>query len=276
MPETDVASAQLAATPDLQTPSSAQVSTPCRTPASGTDSRSSPFAPDEPPDVGSCHLDGDIHSHVFVTVDRAVELIGGFLQGNREVAGASGCEGGGGLVLYARAVDGEVVGEFPLLVTLKVYVPAGRVLDGRVIVNSDSVTVIAVSGAAAVVPAGVDGTVVVAGLLLPLLQPARVTAAAMKISPRRGFIVVPFETSSYALTNVSAGQTVHRSPPLKRRLVTTKQRKPGVLRVRAGLNIMSAAYTGEGKTGEGCLRDRRNRPSAPRPADGRYGDRCDP
>jgi hypothetical protein len=66
---------------------------------------------------------------------------------------------------------------------------------------------------------------VFAGLLLSLLQLARVTAAAMRISPRIGFIAVPFETSSYAFTNVSAGQTVHR-PPLKRRVVTTKQPKP--------------------------------------------------
>jgi len=62
------------------------------------------------------------------------------------------------------------------------------------------------------VPAEVDGTAVVAGLLLPLLQLARVTAAAMRISPRIGFIAIPFETSSYGFTNVSAGQTVHRSP----------------------------------------------------------------
>ncbi len=34
--------------------------------------------------------------------------------------------------------------------------PAGRVLDGRVIVNSDSVTVVASPGAAAEVPADVD------------------------------------------------------------------------------------------------------------------------
>jgi hypothetical protein len=66
-------------------------------------------------------------------------------------------------------------------------------------VNSDSVTVIAVPGAAAAVPAEVDGTAVVAGLLLPLLQPARVSAAAMKISPRRGFIVVPSETKWFCI-----------------------------------------------------------------------------
>lgn len=34
---------------------------------------------------------------------------------------------------------------------------------------------------------------------------------------------------------------------------------------------MSAAYTGEPTTGEGCLPGRRNRPSAPRLADGREG-----
>ena len=63
----------------------------------------------------SCHLYGDVHSQVFMTVDRAVELIGAFLQGNGEVAGASGCEQGAGLVLYARAVDDEVVVEFALI-----------------------------------------------------------------------------------------------------------------------------------------------------------------
>ena len=77
----------------------------------------------------------------------------------------------------------------PLLVTLKVYVPAVRVLDGRVIVNSDSATAIAVPGAAAVALAEVDGTAVFAGLLLSLLQLARVTAAAMRISPRIGFML---------------------------------------------------------------------------------------
>jgi hypothetical protein len=45
-----------------------------------------------------------------MTVDRAVELIGAFLQGNGELAGVPGCEDWAGLVLYARAVDDEVVG----------------------------------------------------------------------------------------------------------------------------------------------------------------------
>jgi hypothetical protein len=74
---------------------------------------------------------------------------------------------------------------------------------------------------------------VFAGLLLSLLQLARVTAAAMRISPRISFIAVPFETSSYAFTNVSAGQTVHR-PPLKRRVVTTNSGSPGAFYFNIG------------------------------------------
>jgi hypothetical protein len=133
--------------------------------------------------LGHVTLDREVHSHVFMTVDRAVELIGAFLQGNGEVAGASECDGGGGLVLYARAVDGEVVGEFALVGNLEGVCPSGEGLDGNVILDSDSVTVIDVPGAAAAVAAEVDGRVV-AGLLLPLLQLARVTAAAMRITPR--------------------------------------------------------------------------------------------
>jgi hypothetical protein len=142
-----------------------------------------PSPPNESPALGHVTLDREVHSHVFMTVDRAVELIGAFLQGNGEVAGASECDGGGGLVLYARAVDGEVVGEFALVGNLEGVCPSGEGLDGNVILDSDSVTVIDVPGAAAAVAAEVDGRVV-AGLLLPLLQLARVTAAAMRITPR--------------------------------------------------------------------------------------------
>ena len=65
---------------------------------------------------------------------------------------------GGGLVLYARAVDGEVVGEFALVGNLEGVCPSGEGLDGNVILDSDSVTVIDVPGAAAAVAAEVDGT----------------------------------------------------------------------------------------------------------------------
>ena len=73
--------------------------------------------------------------------------------------------------------------------------------------------------------------------------------------------------SGYAFTNVRAGQAVHLSPPLKRRAVTTKQRCRVLYLSGRVVSTMSAGYTSEGKIGERCLRDRRNRPSAPRPAE---------
>ncbi len=165
-----------------------------------------PSPPNESPALGHVTLDREVHSHVFMTVDRAVELIGAFLQGYGEVAGASECDGGGGLVLYARAVDGEVVGEFALVGNLEGVCPSGEGLDGNVILDSDSVTVIDVPGAAAAVAAEVDGAAVVAGLPLPLLQPARATVAAITISPRIGFMLFLPKQSGYALQNVPAGQ----------------------------------------------------------------------
>jgi hypothetical protein len=49
--------------------------------------------PDEPPGVGSCHLDGDVHSHLFYDHRRSDRTHRSISEGNREVAGASGCEG---------------------------------------------------------------------------------------------------------------------------------------------------------------------------------------
>jgi hypothetical protein len=45
--------------------------------------------------------------------------------------------------------------------------------------------------------------------------------------------------SSHALQTSRPGKTVQRSPPLKRRVVTTKQRKPGGLRAQASADTMT-------------------------------------
>jgi hypothetical protein len=144
-----------------------------------------------------------------MTVDRAVELIGAFLQGNGEVAGASECDGGGGLVLYARAVDGEVVGEFALVGNLEGVCPSGEGLDGNVILDSDSVTVIDVPGAAAAVAAEVDGTGG-CGIATPATATGQGYSGGDENHPALRLHCCS-ETKQLCITNVSAGQNGSRS-----------------------------------------------------------------
>jgi hypothetical protein len=75
---------------------------------------------DEPPDVGSCHLDGDVHSHLFMTVDGAIELIGAFLKETVRSPVLPGARVGVALSFTPAPSTVRLWANLPLLVTLKV------------------------------------------------------------------------------------------------------------------------------------------------------------